>query len=228
MRTSLYYSCKTLLTRWVINMLTLAIIAIGFLIGPSLHSLAQKVSFQRQTTKQTLTTPKTVKQVFKDFCVIYYHDGKDKEEDQDTRVCQNQSSAFASIMQDESPKGSKQWGIQLSLDDLAKQNLLTKNEAPITNQQDFANSISNADLKALVSGSGDDEKNIPQDKDFLPNLWEFKLTSASTPIPNPGATPSSMPNGNPSIKPPSSPLTVPTTISVSCQFTPTLMCTVVS
>jgi hypothetical protein len=202
-------------------MLTLAIMAIGFLISPSQHSLAQKVSFKQETTKQTLTNPKTVKQVFKDFCFIYYHDGNDKEEDQDTRVCQNQSSAFASLMRDESPKGSKQWGIQASLDDLAKQNLLTKNEAPIQNQQDFANSISNGDLKALVSGSGDDKKKIPQDKNFLPNLWEFKLMSASTPTPNPGATPSSMPNGNPGITSPNL-----TNINVSCRFTTTLMCTV--
>ena len=205
-------------------MLTLAIIAIGFfLISPSQHSLAQKVSFKQETTKQALTALKTVKQIFKDFCFVYYHDGHDKEEDQDTRVCQGLSSAFASLLQKESPQGSKQWGIYVSLDDLAKQNLLTKNEAPIQSQQDFVNSITNGDLKALIGGSGNDKKKIPQDPRFLPNLWYFKLITSPTNIPNPNPNPSSNPNPQ---NIPTSHVTFPDGINVTCHVTNALMCTV--
>ena len=153
-------------------------------------------------------------------------DGKDKDEKQDTRVCQRQSPAFASLMQNESPEGGKQWAIQNSLYDLAEQNLLNskQNEAPIKTPQDFVKTIKNRDLQALVSGRGNVSKKIPQDSAFLPTLWAFKLTSATTP--KQGGTPSGA-----SSPPPSQPITppqqtAPTNINVTCQVTTALTCNV--
>jgi len=193
-------------------------IAIGLLISPSQHSFAKYRLIERSSTKQPSDQQKLLKQAFKDFCFIYYHDGKDKEEDQDTRVCQHQSSAFASLLLDESPKGSKQWAIQNSLHDLALQERLsTKDKTPIQSQRDFANSITNEDLKALISGSGDAREGIPQDTAFLPTLWDFKATSGT----------SSKPNEIPSGPTPSPQSTTPGRINVTCRFTSTgLVCTV--
>ncbi len=219
MKTSLSNKGTTLLIRGAISMLILSTIATGLLISPSQHSFAKQSLVERSSTKQPSDQQKLLKQAFKDFCFIYYHDGQDKEEDQDTRVCQNQSSAFASLLLDESPKGSKQWIIQDSLHDLALQKLLsTKDKTPIQSQRDFANSITNADLKALISGSGNDHKKIPQDSNFLPNLWDFKAASAS------GT--SSKPNEIPSSPTPSPQSTTPGKINVTCRFTTILMCTI--
>src|SRR5947209_11533027 len=95
MKTSLSNMQRSLLIRRAINMLIFSTIAV-VLINPSQHSFAKQTSVKHQPTKQTsvqtLNAQKAIKQGFKDFCFFYYHDGKDAEEDQDTRVCQCQSS----------------------------------------------------------------------------------------------------------------------------------------
>src|ERR1700676_3062885 len=138
MKTSLFNKCRSLLIRGAINILTLSTIVV-VLISPSQDSFAKQKSFEQKSTKQTTDKQKLIKQGFKDFCFFYYHDGQDKEENQDTRVCQRLSSAFASLMLNDSPVGSKQWPVQLSLHDLAQKNLLnnSQNEAPVTMPQDF-------------------------------------------------------------------------------------------
>lgn len=225
MKISLSNKSRTFLIRSAINLLILSIIAIGLLINPSQHSFAEHTLAEQSLTEQTFDHQKLVKQAFEDFCFIYYHDGKDKEENQDTQVCQKQSSAFASLLLDESPNGSKQWIVQDSLHDLALQNLLsTKDKKPIRSQQDFADSITNADLKALISGSGNDQKKIPQDKNFLPTLWDFKSTSTSS-----ASSAPSKPDETPSDPSPSS-QSAPSLIkiNVNCHYTTTLVCTILT
>ncbi len=185
MKTSLFNMRRSLLIRGAINILILSTIAV-VLISPSQDSFAKQTSFEQKSTKQTTDEQKLIKQGFKDFCFFYYHDGQDKEEDQDTRVCQRLSSAFASLMLNDSPVGSKQWPVQLSLHDLAQKNLLnnSQTEAPVTMPQDFVDTIKNRDLLALVGGGGNGDKKIPNDPDFLPTLWDFKFASGTTPNPS--------------------------------------------
>ncbi|HEY4034361.1 MAG TPA: plastocyanin/azurin family copper-binding protein [Ktedonobacteraceae bacterium] len=158
--------------RGAISLLALLTIAAGFWLSPTQYSLAK---------------PKAVKDLFSVFCQFYYNDGKDSDAAQDTQVCQGESSAFDSLLNQEVPQGIEQWPAKASLDDLAKQKLLsTKDKTPIQSQQDFANSITDADLKALISGSGNAQKKIPQDSQFLPTLWDYNSTFDTSP--NPGTS----------------------------------------
>src|SRR5580765_5258104 len=49
--------------------------------------------------------PNTIQDPFSAFCYFYYHDGKDTSADQDTATCQQESNAFLSLLQQDSPKG---------------------------------------------------------------------------------------------------------------------------
>ena len=220
MKTSLFNKCRSLLIRGAINILTLSTIVV-VLISPSQDSFAKQKSFEQKSTKQTTDKQKLIKQGFKDFCFFYYHDGQDKEENQDTRVCQRLSSAFASLMLNDSPVGSKQWPVQLSLHDLAQKNLLnnSQNEAPVTMPQDFVGTIKNRDLLALVGGGGNGDKQIPNDPNFLPTLWDFKFVAGT--IPNPVGTPGTIPPP----PTPQQPVILPK-INVTCRLiATTLTCT---
>ena len=121
MKISLSNKSRTLLIRGTINMLMLSTIVTRLLIIPSQHSFAKQTLVEQRSTAQTSGQQKMLKQAFKDFCFIYYHIRQNDNEDQNTQVCQNQSSAFASLLLQESPKGSKQWAILNSLHDLALQ-----------------------------------------------------------------------------------------------------------
>jgi hypothetical protein len=118
-----------LFLRGALSLLLLSTIA-AVLFSPVQHSFAKQ---------------ETAKQLFAVFCQFYYSDEKDsKERDQDTHVCQGQSSAFGSLLKQDAPKGSNQWPAQASLNKLAKQKLLqSKGKALIQSQEDFANSIPN-------------------------------------------------------------------------------------
>jgi hypothetical protein len=228
MKTSLLNRRRTLLIREAINILILSIIVL-VLINPSQASFAKQQSFEQKSTKQTTDQQNLIKQGFKDFCFFYYHDGNDPEENQDTRVCQRLSSAFASHLLNDAPVGSKQWPIQLSLHDLAQKNLLNngQTEAPVTTQQDFVSTIKNQDLLALIGGGGNGNKQIPKDSEFLPTLWDFKFASGTTP--NPSGISSNTPPPPLQTTPPSQtnppPVVLPK-INVTCRLVATtLTCT---
>jgi len=123
-------------------------------------------------------TQPNISQAFKQFCFFYYNDGQDSNAHQDTQVCQSLSLPFSSLLKKDAPKGYKQWSA-CSLHDLAHNGLLinSKTGASIKGSQGFVKSIADSVLRALVSGSGNNDKNIPQDSDFLPTLWKYKSTS---------------------------------------------------
>lgn len=163
--------------RGAIGLLALFTIAAGLWLTPMQYSFAKQ---------------KAVKDLFSVFCQFYYNDGKDPDAAQDTQVCQGLSSAFDSLLNQEAPQGVSQWPAKASLHDLAQQKLLlTKDKKTIQSQQDFVDSVTDADLKALIGGSGNDQKKIPQDSAFLPTLWDYNSTFDTSP--NPGTTPAPPP-----------------------------------
>src|SRR3954447_24668842 len=86
--------CGILFLRGALSLLLLSTIVV-VLLGPVQYSFAKQ---------------KTAKELFASFCQFYYSDEKNsKERDQDTHVCQGQSSAFGSLLKQDLLKESSQW-----------------------------------------------------------------------------------------------------------------------
>ncbi len=169
MNTFFSNKCILLLIRGTISLLILSTMVVEFINTPMVTQ-----------AKMSQTQP-NISQAFKHFCFWYYNDGQDSNAARDTHVCQNLSSSFSSLLKQDAPKGYKQWSA-CSLHDLARKGLLinSKAGASIKSSQGFVKSIANSELRALVSGSGNNDKNIPQDSDFLPNLWDYHATLDTT------------------------------------------------
>jgi plastocyanin len=156
MKTFFSNNGRRLLLGGVINLLLLGAV-ITAVIGPSSGTHAQ-TAWDKQDP-------------FSVFCYFYYHDGTDPNADTDTNTCSQQSSAFSSILKQETIPGNySKWPQQTSLDDLANAGLLTNSqtETPIKTQQDFQASIPATDQNLLTLFQSD-----PQ---FLPTLWTYNST----------------------------------------------------
>ncbi|HEY4033880.1 MAG TPA: hypothetical protein VGL94_07970 [Ktedonobacteraceae bacterium] len=161
MNTSFTNKCCLLVIRGAINLLILSALAAGFLIGPTLSAFAWS------------STQSSRMDAFNKFCTFYYNDGNDSEAASDVTACMGESSAFASLLKDEA-QDPGQWPTR-SLDYLAQHQELTDNQGngSITTSHEFANSITDSDLKALIGGKGNSNLGIPKDNQFLPTLWGY-------------------------------------------------------
>ena len=156
MKTFFSNNGRRLLLGGVVNLLLLCTV-IAAVTGPSSGIHAQTAWNQQDP--------------FSVFCYFYYHDGTDPNADADTNTCSQQSSAFSSILKQETiPDNYSKWPQQASLDDLATASLLTNSqtEAAIKTQQDFQAAIPATDQNLLTLFQSD-----PQ---FLPTLWDYNST----------------------------------------------------
>ena len=153
--------CCLLVIRGAINLLILSAIATGFLIGPTLSALAWS------------STQSSRMNAFNKFCTFYYNDGNDSDAASDVAACMGESSAFASLLKDEA-QDPGQWPTR-PLSYLAQHHGLkdSQNNKSITTSHEFANSITNSDLKDLIGGKGNSDLGIPKDNEFLPTLWGY-------------------------------------------------------
>src|SRR5260370_20579709 len=160
MNTFFSNQCISLLIRRTISLLILSTMVVEF------------ISTSLVTHAQMSQTQPNISRAFQQFCFFYYNDGQDSNAHQDTQVCQSLSLPFSSLLKKDAPKGYKQWPAKYSLQDLACKGLLknSRTGASIKSSQGFVKSITNSELRALVGGSGNNDKNIPQDSDFLPTL----------------------------------------------------------
>lgn len=140
-----------------------------------------------KTYAQTLSAQSTITQDFNDFCTFYYKKHQSGQANQNSQSCQQMSASFSSLLILDSPNGYIFWPTQLSLHSLTQKGLLmdTRMLTRIQTPQAFVNTIrTNLDLQAFISGTGNINKNIPQDPDFLPTLWDYtsnKVNQTITP-----------------------------------------------
>jgi plastocyanin len=136
---------------------------------------------------------------FSVFCYFYYHNGIDSNADANTTTCSLQSSAFSSVIKQETiPNNYQKWPQQASLDDLATASLLTnpQTETSIKTQQDFQASIPATDQDLLTL--------FQEDPSFLPTLWDYNSTYDH--LPNCSTSSSSLTQVNPNECPTSQPV----------------------
>ncbi len=165
--------CCLLLIEGAINLLILSAMIAEFT-GASLRAHAQMSLIQSDTS-----------QAFNAFCSFYYKKSRDRNAQQNTQVCQQLSYGFSSLLKQDSPNGYTRWPIQASLRTLAQKGLLmdSQNLTRVKTPQAFVNTTrTNLDLQALVSGSGNINKNIPEDPAFLPALWDYNYAIIDQPI----------------------------------------------
>jgi plastocyanin len=170
MKTFFSNNGRRLLLGGVVNLLLLCTV-ITTVTGPSSKTHAQTAWDQQNP--------------FSVFCRFYYHNGRDIRADADVTTCSQQSSAFSSVLKQETiPSNYLKWPQQVSLDDLATAGLLTnpQTETAIKTLQDFQASIPATDQNLLTL--------FQNDPPFLPTLWNYNSTYDHLPSCSTSSSPS--------------------------------------
>lgn len=173
MSTSFSSKPSLLLIKGAINLLILSALVITF------FSLALRAYAQIPQTQLNII------QSFNDFCPFYYKWRKDSNAKQDSLICQTMGVSFSSFLMQNSPNGYTFWPTKASLASLAQKGLLMDSYSltHIRTPQAFVNAIrTNPDLQAFISGTGNINKNIPQDSTFLSALWDYTLIIIDQPV----------------------------------------------
>jgi hypothetical protein len=164
------------LIRGGITLLIVSIMVSIFTISPLGTTHAQR---QQPSRRTRLGTTKTA---FGRFCYSYWTGG----DHSDALSCIRQSKKAMTLLQQEiSPDSFTKWPQQLSLSDLAAQNLLLnpQTKAPITSKDEFLAAIPPEDtgLRDLFTGD--------QGTQLLSALWGYKLANNNAPPPPPPPVP---------------------------------------